>query len=96
MPQHLKVQVGQVKASNSNHVRVAMVIRHPKYNLTRGPEGGADVALLKLEAPVTLSHLVKCVALPTASFTVASGTRCWVTGWGDIRPAGENQGHELE
>lgn len=96
MPQHFKVQVGHVKALEGNKVQVAMVIRHPKYNLAQGAQGGADVALLKLESPVTLSHLVKCVALPPASFRVASDMRCWVTGWGDIHPAGENQDHELE
>ncbi|XP_036890383.1 mastin-like [Sturnira hondurensis] len=83
-PQHFRVQVGQVRLSNSPTVQVAVVIRHPKYNLTREAEGGADVALLKLTGPVRPSNLVKYITLPPAGLTVPSGTRCWVTGWGDI------------
>ncbi|XP_028382416.1 mastin-like [Phyllostomus discolor] len=84
VPQHFRVQVGQVRLSNGDKVEVAMAIRHPKYNLTQQAEGGADVALLKLQAPLTPSNLVNWVTLPPAMLTVPSGTRCWVTGWGDI------------
>ncbi|XP_028379291.2 mastin-like [Phyllostomus discolor] len=84
VPQHFRVQVGQVRLSNSDKVEVAMVIRHPKYNLTQKGVGGADVALLKLKAPLTPSNLVNWVTLPPERLTVPAGTRCWVTGWGDI------------
>ncbi|XP_024409141.3 mastin isoform X2 [Desmodus rotundus] len=83
VPQHLLVQVGQVRPSNSHSVQVAMVIRHPKYNLAQKAQGGADVALLKLKAPVIQSKLVNWIALPPARLTVPSGMRCWVTGWGN-------------
>ncbi|XP_006914050.1 mastin [Pteropus alecto] len=83
-PFNFKVQVGRVRSSDNHTVKVAKVICHPKYNVSQEASGGADVALLKLVAPVTLSNLVKWVALPPASFTVPPGRRCWVTGWGDI------------
>ncbi|XP_054445160.1 mastin-like [Pteronotus mesoamericanus] len=86
VPQDFVVQVGQVRLFNDHQVQVAMVIRHPKYSLEEKGKGGADVALLKLKAPVTPSNLVRWITLPPASFTVPAGTRCWVTGWGNIGP----------
>ncbi|KAM5331392.1 mastin-like [Glossophaga mutica] len=84
VPQHFTVQVGRVRLSNSDNMQVAMIIRHPKYNRTQEAEGGADVALLKLKAPVKPSNLVNWICLPPEKLSVPSGTRCWVTGWGDV------------
>lgn len=95
MPFNFKVQVGQVLSSSNDNVKVAKVIRHPKYNISQSASGGADVALLKLVAPVTLSNLVKWVALPPSSFTVPAGRRCWVTGWGRINSLGKDQDEEF-
>ncbi|XP_023611357.1 tryptase-like [Myotis lucifugus] len=81
---HIKVQLGQLRPSYSDSVQVARIICHPNYSLGQGPEGGADVALLKLEAPVRPSNLVGLISLPPASSSFPPGTRCWVTGWGDI------------
>ncbi|CAK6444857.1 unnamed protein product, partial [Pipistrellus nathusii] len=83
-PQHFKVQLGQVGHSFSDSVQVVRIIRHPKYCLEKQAKGGADVALLKLKASVRPSNLVKWISLPPASSTFPAGTRCWVTGWGDI------------
>ncbi|XP_070267711.1 mastin-like [Myotis yumanensis] len=84
---HIKVQLGQVRRSYNDSVQVARIIRHPNYSLeNEGPEGGADVALLKLEAPVQPSNLVKWIRLPPASSAFPPGSRCWVTGWGLIAP----------
>ena len=96
VPQHFLVQVGQVRPSNSHSVQVAMVIRHPKYNLAQKAQGGADVALLKLKAPVIQSKLVNWIALPPARLTVPSGMRCWVTGWGNTAVNGKSQDEELK
>ncbi|XP_028382175.2 mastin-like [Phyllostomus discolor] len=84
VPQNFTVQVGQVRRSHIHSIQVAEVIRHPKYNITQKGKGGADVALLKLKAPVKQSNLVNWVTLPPARLTVPSGMRCWVTGWGRI------------
>ncbi|XP_059737471.1 tryptase-2 isoform X4 [Bos taurus] len=51
-------------------------------------DGGADIALLRLEAPVTLSPHVQVVSLPPASLRVPEKKMCWVTGWGDVRLGG--------
>nr|XP_058142708.1 mastin-like [Dasypus novemcinctus] len=80
----VRVQVGHVRLYESNQLtRVAQIIRHPKYNDHLRAKGGADIALLKLEAPVALSKYVRPVALLPASLSVPEMS-CWVTGWGKI------------
>ncbi|XP_015423653.1 PREDICTED: mastin [Myotis davidii] len=91
---HFKVQLGQLRPSYSDSVQVARIIRHPKYRLEKGVFGGADVALLKLEAPVQPSNLVSWIRLPPASLSFPPGTRCWVTGWGDIAFHGKKQNQD--
>ncbi|XP_054570125.1 mastin-like [Eptesicus fuscus] len=86
MPQHFKVQLGRVRPSFIGSVRVARIIRHPEYSLKEGAVGGADVALLKLEASVRPSKLVRWISLAPKSPAFPPGTRCWVTGWGNIGP----------
>lgn len=91
MPFNFKVQIGRAQPLLNGSVKVAKVIRHPKYNISQEEPGGADVALLQLAAPVTPSNLVKWVALPPASFMACPGMKCWVTGWGDINSSGKDQ-----
>ncbi|XP_006146503.1 mastin-like [Tupaia chinensis] len=80
-----RVQAGQLRLYDHDQLtRVAGIIRHPKYNESLSAEGGADVALLRLEAPLELSEHVHPVSLPPASLTVPPGKTCWVTGWGDV------------
>ncbi|XP_015414664.1 PREDICTED: mastin isoform X2 [Myotis davidii] len=81
---HIKVQLGQVRRSYKDSVQVARIICHPNYRLENEGAGGADVALLKLEAPVRPSKRINWIRLPPASSAFPRGTRCWVTGWGDI------------
>ncbi|XP_075384206.1 mastin-like [Tenrec ecaudatus] len=85
-PRHFRVQVGQVRPFESNvFQKVIEIVPHPNYNPARRGEGGGDVALVKLAAPVVLSDRVKLVALSHPGFSVPAGTKCWVTGWGDIK-----------
>ena len=67
---------------------MAEIIRHPKFNASLSAEGGADIALLRLEDPLTLSEDVNLVSLPAASLRVPWRKMCWVTGWGDIADDG--------
>ncbi|XP_045427437.1 mastin isoform X2 [Pipistrellus kuhlii] len=84
--QHFKVQLGGVRPSWHDSVMVARIIRHPEYRIEERVKGGADVALLKLEASVGPSNLIKWISLPPASYAFPTGTRCLVTGWGRIGP----------
>nr|XP_028697199.1 mastin-like isoform X1 [Macaca mulatta] len=80
-----RVQVGQLRLYEDDQpTKVVEIVRHPRYNKSLCARGGADIALLKLEAPVPRSELVHPVSLPPASLDVPSGKTCWVTGWGDI------------
>ncbi|XP_078200245.1 mastin-like [Callithrix jacchus] len=89
-----RVQVGQLRLyKDDQRTKVAEILRHPQYNESLSVQGGADIALLKLEAPVPLSELVHPVSLPPVSLDVPSGKTCWVTGWGDIGHGGQEQGH---
>ncbi|KAB1251800.1 Mastin [Camelus dromedarius] len=82
LPRDLRVQVGQMKLYDHDQLtEVTLIIQHPKFVSS---QGGADIALLRLKAPVTLSHHINVVSLPPASLRVPKGKMCWVTGWGDI------------
>lgn len=89
----LRVQVGQLRLYDHDTLtNVTKTVRHPKFNQSLSAEGGADVALLKLEAPVTLSERIGLVPLPPASLRVPERKMCWVTGWGYSSLGGKAQG----
>lgn len=80
-----RVQAGQLRLYENDQLRkVARIIRHPKFSAKLSAPGGADIALLKLDAPVVLSEHVHPVSLPAASQKVSSKKTCWVAGWGVI------------
>ncbi|KAM8778873.1 tryptase beta-2-like [Rhynchonycteris naso] len=57
------------------------IIVHPNYYTA---QNGADIALLELQDPVSISDNVQLVTLPPVSETFPPETPCWVTGWGDV------------
>uniref|UniRef100_A0A8C0E7N9 Peptidase S1 domain-containing protein n=1 Tax=Balaenoptera musculus TaxID=9771 RepID=A0A8C0E7N9_BALMU len=78
--------VGQLRLYDHDQLtKVKQIIRHPKFNYSLSAEGGGDIALLRLEAPVMLSHHIHVVSLPPASLRVPERKMCWVTGWGYMR-----------
>lgn len=80
-----RVQVGQLRLyENDRLTKVARIIRHPKFSERLSAQGGADIALLKLDTPVMLSEHVRPVSLPAASQRVSPRKTCWVAGWGVI------------
>lgn len=60
-------------------IRLDYIILHPDY-----VDSGFinDIALLRLEKPVTFSDYVRPICLPTSE--PKSGTTCTVTGWGQL------------
>ncbi|KAM5198292.1 mastin-like isoform 1-T1 [Hipposideros larvatus] len=82
-PQKYRVQTGQVELYDHDQLyKVAQIIRHPKFNMNLSAAGGADIALLRLEASVTFSENVSPVPLAPDSLLLIPGMKCWVTGWG--------------
>ncbi|KAM6288808.1 serine protease 27-like, partial [Aegotheles albertisi] len=60
---------------------VVEIVVHEGY---RGVESGNDLALARLETPVTLGPHVGTICLPHPQHVFAFGTPCWVTGWGNV------------
>nr|XP_058144559.1 serine protease 44-like [Dasypus novemcinctus] len=69
------------KASTAVAVPALDIVSHQYFNVKNLRE---DIALVLLEFPVTYSPHIQPVCLPEKSFQVASGTECWVTGWGRL------------
>ncbi|XP_062853107.1 serine protease 27-like [Trichomycterus rosablanca] len=72
-----------LQGSNPNQIsrRIVQVVRHPNYNSITYNN---DIALLRLNASVTFSNYIRPVCLAAQGSTFASGTSCWITGWGTI------------
>lgn len=47
-----------------------------------------DMALIKLNAPVTFSKYVKPICLPDPELKLGTGSNCYATGWGATRGSG--------
>lgn len=75
--------------------RVAAVTRHPAYHDGDVAEGEGDIAgdlaLARLDPPATPTRLVRPICLPGPDVRFPPGTNCTVTGWGDIRTAGQRR-----
>ncbi|XP_065776312.1 tryptase-2-like isoform X1 [Muntiacus reevesi] len=81
-PSYLRVQLREQHLYYQDQpLSISRVIPHPNYYTTTN---GADIALLELDEPVSVSCHVQPVTLPPASETFPPGTQCWVTGWGDV------------
>jgi len=62
---------------------VAKVFLHPDFNLDTFD---SDVALLRLNSPVTWSSAVSPVCLPPYDYEFHSTTQCFIAGWGVAGP----------
>ncbi|XP_055021644.1 chymotrypsin-like elastase family member 2A [Boleophthalmus pectinirostris] len=84
-----RVQLGkhslEEEEDGSITLSVAKDIKHPKYHdhLSRN-----DIALLKLERPVTFSDTIQPACLPPAGAVLPDGAPCFVTGWGRLTTMG--------
>ncbi|XP_023444323.1 plasma kallikrein isoform X2 [Dasypus novemcinctus] len=68
--------------------RVREILVHQQYRVS---QGGHDIALVKLEAPLNYSASQKPICLPSKNDTNTIYTNCWVTGWGFTKENGEIQ-----
>jgi len=72
---HLKTTDG-----SEQEISIERLFRHPKYNTSS--IRNYDMAILKLDRTLQYNDHVSPVCLPETDF--ASGTKCFVTGWGTI------------
>uniref|UniRef100_A0A8D0BNN6 Serine protease 8 n=1 Tax=Salvator merianae TaxID=96440 RepID=A0A8D0BNN6_SALMN len=61
---------------------VAEVIKHPRFTEEEGSTG--DIALVKLNGPVTYTRTIRPICLPSSSVDFPNGMKCTVTGWGNV------------
>ncbi|KAM6236072.1 serine protease 57-like [Porphyrio hochstetteri] len=68
-------------------------IAHPQYN-PRSVDN--DIRLLRLNRSATLNKYVKRIRLPPPHTDLKPGTRCYVTGWGDVSNYGDRPTELME
>ncbi|TWW81333.1 chymotrypsin-like protease CTRL-1 [Takifugu flavidus] len=68
---------------NANEVSrtVSQIIIHPNYNNTLFNN---DIALMKLNSPVTFTNYTRPICLANASSQIHNATLCYATGWGKL------------
>ncbi|XP_009677790.1 transmembrane protease serine 2 isoform X2 [Struthio camelus] len=66
--------------------RVQQIISHPGYDADSKDN---DVALMKLEVPLTFTDNIRPVCLPNPGMTFQSDQQCWISGWGAEYPGGK-------
>uniref|UniRef100_A0A671DXX9 Transmembrane serine protease 2 n=1 Tax=Rhinolophus ferrumequinum TaxID=59479 RepID=A0A671DXX9_RHIFE len=59
--------------------RVEKVISHPNYD---SKSKNNDIALMKLQTPLTFNDKVKPVCLPNPGLMLEPTQSCWISGWG--------------
>ncbi|XP_054872927.1 transmembrane protease serine 2 isoform X1 [Amphiprion ocellaris] len=86
-PSMWRVHSGDVKLSqmffggNSVH----RIINHEHFNTETNDN---DIALLKLNSPLSFTSRVKPVCLPNFGMAFSAGSPAWITGWGTVRSGG--------
>ncbi|CAH3157463.1 unnamed protein product, partial [Porites evermanni] len=88
-PQEYRIVAGKYnlngKEGFEQNIPIQKIIIHPKYNTLKNHD--YDLALIKLQSPLTYNNRVRPVCLPKFDFAV--GTKCYVTGWGHTEEAGD-------
>ncbi|XP_067391383.1 serine protease 27-like [Emydura macquarii macquarii] len=85
-PSQFSVLLGTHKQLHPNpHAIIApvgQIVPNPRYG---GKVSSGDVALVQLEKPVTFTNRLVPICLPDTGVQFLPGTKCWVTGWGDVK-----------
>lgn len=88
-PSDLVVYLGREtqEGYNPNEISrgVTKIVNHPKYDTVTKNN---DITLLRLSRTVTFTNYIRPVCLAGQGSSFVSGTRCWITGWGDINSGG--------
>ncbi|KAM9148968.1 serine protease 27-like [Pangshura tecta] len=64
---------------------VGQILPNPRYG---GKVSSGDIALVQLERPVNLTDRIVPICLPEAQAQFLPETKCWVTGWGEVKDRG--------
>ncbi|XP_051870454.1 transmembrane protease serine 3-like [Pristis pectinata] len=76
-----KVYVGIIEQplTESSSYIVERIIHHKKY---KGHTYDYDIALIKLETPLTFNDWIQPICLPNSGQEFPDGKACWISGWG--------------
>ncbi|KAM3917754.1 serine protease 33-like [Leptodactylus fuscus] len=84
-PSDFTVVLGEYQLQiTSKHQLMSSVQNIIVNSLFSGPGTPGDIALIKLSSPITFTEYILPVCVPTSSMSFSTGTKCWVTGWGNI------------
>uniref|UniRef100_A0A8C0JAF7 Peptidase S1 domain-containing protein n=1 Tax=Chelonoidis abingdonii TaxID=106734 RepID=A0A8C0JAF7_CHEAB len=75
-----------IQSTNTFTSAVSQIIIHSDYNPS---SFASDIALVLLRTPVLYTAYILPVCLPDRNDSVANGTLCWITGWGNIQTDGK-------
>ncbi|XP_071371407.1 transmembrane protease serine 2 [Centroberyx affinis] len=81
------VYSGSVSLSSMFGKPVRRIIVHEKYDTETNDN---DIALLRLNTPLTFSRTVKPVCLPNVGVDLYPGRQAWITGWGTLYSQGSS------
>ena len=73
-------------SGNEQNIPIADIIFHPAYNPSNYEN---DLALIKLSRKARLNDMVKTACLPDQNTTFATGTKCYIAGWGLLEAYGK-------
>ncbi|XP_056253560.1 transmembrane protease serine 2 isoform X1 [Seriola aureovittata] len=77
--------VSLIKMSSDEGKTVNKIINHAKYDTKTNDN---DIALLKLDTPLTYTSTVRPVCLPNVGVNLSAERQAWITGWGALRSSG--------
>lgn len=85
-PDQWRVRSGGVRLSQMYSIySVDRIINHEHYNTETHDN---DIALLKLNSPLSFTSTVKPVCLPNFGMEFSAGSPAWITGWGTLSSGG--------
>lgn len=84
------VYLGKLRLGTSTQTEEALRVTHIHLHQYYDDEiHDYDLALLRLERPVSAGTLALPACLPEPTHQLEPGLLCWVTGWGALREGGE-------
>ncbi|XP_066519682.1 transmembrane protease serine 6 [Hoplias malabaricus] len=85
------VYLGKLRLRGSSQTEEALRVSHIHLHHFYDYENhDYDLALLKLDRPVSSTTLAQPVCLPTHTHQLEPGLLCWVTGWGALKEGGSS------
>uniref|UniRef100_A0A3B1IGC3 Peptidase S1 domain-containing protein n=1 Tax=Astyanax mexicanus TaxID=7994 RepID=A0A3B1IGC3_ASTMX len=87
------VYLGKLRLRGTSQTEEALRLSHIHIHQYYDDENhDYDLALLRLDRPVSAGTLAQPACLPSHTHQLEPGLLCWVTGWGAMKEGGEKRG----